>query len=142
MKPVDQLRTSPQKNIPRTGRRLRKRTALYTMMIAALLAWSGLLLFTRFVPPRTTTAFVTVFILLYVALTSTLAPLAYIISLRFLSSRLYRATMRHSLRQGALLSLWIVFNLALRALQSWSIFTAVVSLGIVVVIELLALARK
>jgi hypothetical protein len=83
-----------------------------------------------------------VFVLLYVALTSTLAPLAYIVSLRFLSSRLYRATVQHSLRQGALLSLWIVFNLLLRALQSWSLFTAIVSLGIIIVIELLALARK
>jgi hypothetical protein len=83
-----------------------------------------------------------VFVLLYVALTSTIAPLAYVISLRFLSSRLYRATVRHSLRQGALLSLWVVFNLALRAWHSWSIFTAMVSLGIVAVIELLALARK
>ena len=126
----------------RTGRRVRKRTALYAMMVIAPLAWIGLLLFTRLVPPRTTMAFVTVFVLLYFALTSTIAPLAYIIGLRFLSSRLYRTTVRHSLRQGALLALWVVFNLALRALQSWSIFTAVVSLGIVVVIELLALARK
>src|SRR5579872_6002788 len=121
MKPIDQVRTQPQK-IRRAGRRVSKRTALYTMMVIAPLAWIGLLLFTRFVPPQTTLAFVTVFVLLYVALTSTLAPLAYVISLRFLSSRLYRATVRHSLRQGALLSLWIVFNLLLRALQSWSLF--------------------
>ena len=141
MKPIEQVRTQPQK-MRRTGRRVSRRRALYMMLVIAPLSWIGLLLFTRFVPPRTTLAFVTVFVLLYVALTSTLAPLAYIISLRFLSSRLYRATVRHSLRQGALLSLWIVFNLAIRALQSWSIFTAVVSLGIVVVIELLALARK
>lgn len=141
MKPVDQVRTQPQK-ILRTGRRVSRRTALYTLVVIAPLAWIGLLLFTRFVPPRTTTAFVTVFVLLYVALTSTIAPLAYVISLRFLSSRLYRATVRHSLRQGALLSLWVVFNLALRAWHSWSIFTAMVSLGIVAVIELLALARK
>ncbi|HJT57909.1 MAG TPA: hypothetical protein VJ761_15510 [Ktedonobacteraceae bacterium] len=142
MKPIEQVRTQPHRNMRRTGRRVRKRTALYAMMVIAPLAWIGLLLFTRLVPPRTTMAFVTVFVLLYVALTSTIAPLAYIIGLRFLSSRLYRTTVRHSLRQGALLALWVVFNLALRALQSWSIFTAVVSLGIVVVIELLALARK
>ncbi len=99
MKPVDQVRTQPQK-VRRTRRRVSRRAALYTLVIIAPLAWIGLLLFTRFVPPRTTTAFVTVFVLLYVALTSTLAPLAYVISLRFLSSRLYRATVRHALRQG------------------------------------------
>ena len=141
MKPIDQRSTQPQ-GIPPRRHRMSRRAALYTMMIIAPLAWIGLLLFTRFVPPQTTAAFVTVFVLLYVALTSTLAPLAYVISLRFLSSRLYRATVRHSLRQGALLSLWIVFNLALRALQSWSLFTAIVSLGIIIVIELLAMARK
>ena len=99
-----------------------RRAALYTMVIIAPLAWIGLLLFTRFVPPHTTMAFVTVFVLLYVALTSTLAPLAYIISLRFLSSRLYRTTVRHSLRQGALLSLWIVCcsTLLPRTCTPWS----------------------
>ena len=64
------------------------------------------------------------------------------IGLRFIPSRLYRATVRHALLQGALLALWIVFNLLLRALHSWNIFTAVVSLGIVLVIEVLSLGRK
>ena len=50
--------------------------------------------------------------------------------------------MRHALRQGALLSLWIVLNLLLRALHSWSIFVAVVSFGIILVIEVLSLGRK
>ena len=141
MKPIDQRSTQPQ-GIPPRRHRMSRRAALYTMMIIAPLACIGLLLFTRFVPPQSTAAFVTVFVLLYVALTSTLAPLAYVISLRFLSSRLYRATVRHSLRQGALLSLWVVFNLLLLALHSWSLFTAIVSLGIIIVIELLAMARK
>lgn len=123
-------------------RRITNRSAIYILALLALLAWCALLLFTRFVPPAGIAAFVTVFVLLGVALTSTFSPLAYVIGLRFISSRLYRATMRHSLRQGALLALWVIFNLLLRALNSWSIFTAIVSLGIVVVIEVLALARK
>lgn len=123
-------------------RRITNRSAIYILVLLALLAWCALLLFTRFVSPTSIAAYVTFFVLLAVALTSTLSPLAYMIGLRFISSRLYRATMRHSLRQGALLSLWIVFNLLLRALHSWSIFTAIVSLGIVMVIEVLALARK
>ena len=112
------------------------------MAAIAPLAWGGLLAFTYFEPPNSVTKFVIVFFLLFVALACTLTPLAYAISLRFISSRLYRATLRHSLRQGVLLALWIVFNLILRALHSWSIFTAIVSLGIVAVIELLSLARK
>lgn len=87
-------------------------------------------------------AFVALFVLLGVALTSTFSPLAYFVTLRFLSSRLYRATVRHALRQGALLSLCIVLNLVLRALHSWNIFTAVVIFVAAVVVEVLSLARK
>jgi len=118
------------------------RTALSILMLLALLSWGGLLLFTRYVPPHTVLAFVAFFMLLSVALTSTFAPLAYFIGLRFLSSRLYRDTMRHALRQGALLSLCIVLNLILRALHSWNIFTALAILGAGVVIEVLSLGRK
>ena len=126
--------------VPR--RRLSRRGALFSMTLMALLAWGALLAFTHFEPPNSITNFVVVFILLFVALACTFSPLAYVISLRFISSRLYRATLRHSLRQGMLLATWIVFNLVLRALHSWSIFTAIVSLGIVVVIEVLSLAKK
>lgn len=112
------------------------------MAVIALLTWGALLAFTYVEPPNSVTKFVVVFALLFVALACTFTPLAYLVSLRFISSRLYRATLRHSLRQGILLALWIVFNLMLRAMHSWSIFTAIVSLGIVAVIELLSLARK
>lgn len=118
------------------------RTALYTLLLLAPLAWGGLLLFTYFVPPYTLLAFVALFVLLGVALTSTFSPLAYFVTLRFLSSRLYRVTVRHALRQGALLSLCIILNLILRALHSWNIFTAVVIFVAAVVVEVLSLARK
>ncbi len=126
--------------VPR--RRITRRGALYSMAAIAPLAWGGLLAFTYFEKPDSVMKFVVVFVLLFVALACTFTPLAYLISLRFISSRLYRATLRHALRQGILLALWIVFNLMLRAMHSWSIFTAIVSLGIVAVIELLSLARK
>ena len=131
-------------SIPQPARRWRidGRTALYILALVAPLAWAALLLYARFVPPQGVLAFAAFFILLDVALTSTFTPLAYVIGLRFISPRLYRTTVRHALRQGALLALLIVFNLLLRALQSWSIFTALVSLTIVVVIEVLSLARK
>jgi hypothetical protein len=126
----------------RRALRINGRAALYILALLAPLAWAALLLYTRFVPPQGALAFAVFFILLDIALTSTLTPLAYVIGLRLISPHLYRATMRHALRQGALLALLVVFNLLLRALNSWSIFTAIVSLAIVIVIEVLALARK
>jgi hypothetical protein len=118
------------------------RVALYILMLLAPFAWGGLLLFARFVPPQTTLAFTIFFLLLTIALTCTFSPIVYFISLRFISSRLYRATIRHALRQGALLSLCIVFNLLLRALHSWNIFTTIVIFAVAAVIEVLSLARK
>ena len=118
------------------------RNALYTLIILALIGWGGLPLFTRFVPPHTVLAFVPFFVLLGVALTSTFSPVLYFISLRFLSSRGYRATVRHAIRQGALLALCIILNLILLALHSWNVFTAIVILGMAIVIEVLSLGRK
>src|SRR5438477_3077041 len=109
------------------------RTALNMLMVLAPLAWAALLVFTHFVPPQTVLAYVTFFVLLDVALTSTLSPLAYVISLRFVSSRLHRATMRHALREGALVSLWIVLNLLLRALHSWNLFVLIENIVIMLV---------
>src|SRR5947209_6858674 len=129
------MQSTPSIPQPRRRSRINGRTALYTLALVAPLAWAALLLYARFVPPQGALAFAAFFILLDAALTSTFAPLAYVIGLRFISARLYRATVRHALRQGVLLALLIVFNLLLRALQSWSIFTAIVSLAIVVVIE-------
>ncbi len=118
------------------------RKALYILILLAPLLWGGFLLFTRFVPPHTTLAFIAFFILLGVAFASTFSPLAYFISLRFLSSRLYRATVRHALRQGVLLSLCIILNLILLSLHSWNIFTAIVIFIAAIVIEVVSLARK
>jgi hypothetical protein len=118
------------------------RIALNMLMLLAPLAWAALLIFTHIVPPQSVQSYVTFFVLLGVALSSTLSPLAYFISHRFISSRLHRATMRHALREGTLVSLWVVFNLLLRALHSWSLFVAIVSLGIIIVIEVLSLGRK
>jgi len=121
---------------------LTNRNALYYLVILAPLAWAGLAIFVNFVPPRGLLAFVVFFLLLDVALTSTFSPIAYAISLRFISSRLYRATVRHAIRQGALLALVIVLNLILRALHSWSIITAIIIVVAAIVIEVVSLARK
>ncbi len=118
------------------------RLSLYILLGSALLAWAALLLFTRFIPPATVPTFFAFFILLMIALTSTFTPLAYVIGVRLLSARLYRATLRHALRQGLLLALCIVLNLVLRVLHSWNLIMAIVIFAAVVVVELLSLARK
>ena len=118
------------------------RKTLYILTLLAPFVWGGLILFTRFIPPYTPLAYLAFFVILGAALTCTFSPLAYFVSLRFLSSRLYRATVRHALRQGILLSLCIVLNLLLRSLHSWNVFTAIVIFIAAVIVEVVSLARK
>ena len=122
--------------------KLSNRATLYILIILAPFLWGGLLLFTRYIPPQTVVAFIAFFVLLSVAITSTFAPIAYFISLRFLSSRLYRTTVRHALRQGTLLSLCIILNLILLSLHSWNIFATIIILSAAIVIEIISLGRK
>src|SRR6266568_4399485 len=119
-----------------------RQLSLYILLPIALLAWGGLLLFARYIAPVSLSAFMIFFLLLEIALISTLSPIAYFIGLRLFPRRLYNATKGHALRQGVLLSLVIVLNLLLRALHSWNIFTAVIILAVAVVVEVLSLARK
>ena len=122
--------------------RIQNRTALSLLVLMALLVWGVLLTFTHFVPPDSVVAYTTFFILLGIALTCTFTPIAYFIGLRFLASRLYRGTMQHAMRQGALLSVCIVLNLLLRSLHSWNIFTAIVIFIAAIVVEVVSLGRK
>src|SRR6059036_1266227 len=101
--------------------KLSNRATIYILLALAPILWGALLLST-------------LFILLSFAITSTFAPIAYFISLRFLSSRLARTTVRHALRQGVLLSLCIVLNLILLALHSWNIFAAIIIFAAAMVI--------
>jgi hypothetical protein len=119
-----------------------KRSSLFILLLLALVTWSSLALFTRFIAPDTVLAFIAFFVILEIALTSTFAPVAYTIGHFVLAARPYQTTIRQSLRQGALLALVIVLNLMLRALHSWNIFTALIILAAAIVIEVLFLARK
>jgi hypothetical protein len=122
--------------------KLTNRHALYLLIVLAPFLWGGLLLFTRLIPPHTILAFIAFFVLIGIAITSTFAPIAYFISLRFLSSRLSRTTVRHALRQGALLSLCAILNLILLSLHSWNIFAAIIIFAAAIVIEVVSLAKK
>jgi hypothetical protein len=119
------------------------RLSLYLLLGVAVLAWGGLLLFTRFVPPHTLLAFVAFFLILTVALLCTFAPCSFALGLRlFASRRRHRITLRYALRQATLLSLAIVLNLILRALHSWTVIMAIVIVAAAVIVEVLFLARK
>src|SRR5438045_1628065 len=98
------------------------RSSLFTLMLIALLSWVGLLLFTDIVPPHTVLAFIALFLIVAVALTSTVAPIAYMISWIFTPTR---PTIRSAIRRGALVALIVVLNLMLRAWSSWNVFTAI-----------------
>ncbi len=122
--------------------KLSNRATLYILLLLAPFLWGGLLLYTRFIPPHTLLAFIAFFLLIGIAITSTFSPVAYFIGLRFLSSRLYRTTIRHALRQGILLSLCIVLNLILLSLHSWNIFAAIIIFAAAIIIEIISMARK
>ncbi len=118
------------------------RSSLSFLLLLALVAWVTLTLFTRFIAPNTVLSFIAFFIILFVALASTLTFVAYTISRALLARRAYRPALRQSLREGTLLALVIVLNLLLLALHSWNIFTALASVASAVVLEILFLARK
>jgi hypothetical protein len=74
-----------------------------------------------------------------VALTSSVAPIAYIIDQRFSSTK---PTTRSAIRRGALFTLIVLLNLTLLALRSWNVLTAVLIAIAVIVVEVIVLARK
>jgi hypothetical protein len=115
------------------------RSSFSTLTLIALLSWGGLLWFTYAVPPGPFLAFVVFFLILAVALTSTGAPIAYMLDRHFSSTQ---PTVQSAVRRGALFALIVVLNLMLRALSSWNVFTAILIVVAVVVVEVVALARK
>ena len=124
----------------RSRRAISARTLLILMPVIALVAWGGLLLFTRYVPPQGVWALCIFFVLLGLALFCTLTPLIALGRRIILSSR--SSGLGQAARQSGLISIFIIFNLFLRVLASWSLFTAIVSFGIIVVIEILAMVGK
>jgi hypothetical protein len=112
---------------------------LFVVGLGMPLTWGALLLFTRYVPPVNWQALLIFFALLLPALFCTLLPLITLIS--SLLTRRKRVSTRRLLRESGLLTLWIVLNLVLQGIHSWNWFTAVVSLAIVVVVEILLFAK-
>jgi hypothetical protein len=124
----------------RSRRAISRRALLIVIAVSALCTWGGLLLFTYYVQPQGA-ATIVVFLLLSIALYCTCTLLIYSISWAVLATRARRPSLAQALRESGLTTAWLIFNLLLSALHSWSIFSTVVSFGIIVVAELLVLAR-
>jgi hypothetical protein len=119
------------------------RMVIALLILLALAAWPGLAIYTAGVPPLTLANYASFFAILFIALATTCALTAYLIGLRIVRSRLYQQSLlRHALRQGLLLALFGVTNLALGILRAWSIVSTLLILAALVLVEFLSLARK
>lgn len=119
------------------------RHPIVALTLLALAAWIGLLLFGRFVRPAGLLAPALFLLLLFIALAASFTPIAQLVGTRLVRSKwYYQHRWRHALRQGTLITLAIITNLALLALGAW--FWADVLLIVIaaVLVELIALARK
>ncbi|HEY3992512.1 MAG TPA: hypothetical protein VGM01_06475 [Ktedonobacteraceae bacterium] len=121
--------------------RLSRRGLISIIALVALCMWGALFVFTYFIRPQNLPAILAVFILLSAALLCTCTLLIYLISWAILAARARRPSLTQALREGGLITAWLIFNLLLSTLHSWSIFTMIVSFGIIVVVELLVLGR-
>ncbi len=109
----------------------------------AFVAWVGLLLFGKFVAPVGALARSLFLLIVFIALTATFTPIAQFVGSRMVHSKTYaQHAWRHALRQGALASLAVVANLALKALDAWYWADIILIVLVVVLVELIALARK
>jgi hypothetical protein len=61
---------------------------------------------------------------------------------RVITSRMYRDNLYHASRQGFLIATFIILNVYLSTMRSWSLTSALVLLVAFALFELLALARK
>jgi hypothetical protein len=111
------------------------RSAFLTLLLIALVAWIGLLIFTCFIPPDAFLAFSAFFLILAVAITSTIAPFAYLIAGLLFRRRRHKPSMRSAIRRGLFCSVIVVLNLMLRALNSWNLLTALLIILALLIIE-------
>lgn len=122
---------------------MRIRHPMIALALVALCAWVTLGLFGEFVSPTSVLARIAFLLLLFLALTATLAPIAHLITFWLVRSKWYHVhSLRHSVRQGALTALAIVANLALAALGAWSWIDVILIVIAIALIEIIALAHK
>lgn len=119
------------------------RHPILALALLALAAWLSLLLFGKFVRPAGVLAPALFLLLLFIALTASLTPVAQLVVVTLVRSKwYYQHRWQHALRQGALVALAIVANLVLLALGAWFWADVLLIVVVVVLIELISLARK
>ncbi len=119
------------------------RHPIVTMAVVALFAWLVLGLFGKLVAPQGTLSRALFLLLLLFALIATCTPVAQLVGSRLVHSKWYaQHSFRHALRQGTLVALAIVANLALRALDAWFWADILLIVVAVVLVEIIAIARK
>ena len=122
---------------------MRIRHPMIALALVALGAWVTLGLFGKFVSPTGVLARAAFLLLLFLALTATLGPVARLAGFWLVYSKWYHLHgVRHAVRQGALIALAIVANLALVALRAWSWIDVILLVVAVILVEIIALARK
>jgi hypothetical protein len=112
------------------------------VILIAPLSWGALLLYPHLLVSHIFPASIPFFLLLAVALTSTVTPTAYIIARLFSTTYMYQPTVRSAIREAALSALIVVLNLTLRTLSSWNLFTAILIVLAVIVVEVMAQTHK
>lgn len=119
------------------------RHPIRVLLTVALLAWVSLGLFGKLVQPQGILAPTIFVLLLFLALAASLTPLAQVIGARLVRSKWYQQhNLRHALRQGTLLAAAITVNLVLLLLRAWFWADVVLLVLAIILIELIALARK
>ena len=122
---------------------MRIRHPMIALALVALGAWVTLGLFGKFVSPTSVLTRIAFLLLLFLALAATLAPIAHLAAFWLVRSKWYHVHgARHAVRQGALIALAVVANLALVALGAWSWIDVILITIAIALIEIIALARK
>jgi hypothetical protein len=114
--------------------------AILGSILVAVLSWVGLAFLVSYTSPGTLTrpAFL---LLLFVALTSTLIPIAFYFNRRFASSESGEDSVR-AVRQSGLAALFLVLCAWLRMIRSLNWAVALLVLGLLVSIEVVILTRR
>ncbi|HEY7127729.1 MAG TPA: hypothetical protein VH540_27620 [Ktedonobacterales bacterium] len=119
------------------------RHPLWVFLTVATLAWVSLGIVGKLVQPQGILAPTIFLLILFFALTTSLTPLAQVIGARLVRSKWYQQqSLRHALRQGTLLATAIIVNLVLLLLHAWFWADVVLLVLAIILIELIALARK
>ena len=111
--------------------------------VVALLTWLGLGLFGKLVAPTDILPQLLFLLILLLALTATFTPFARLLGNWLAHSKWYaQYSFRHALRQSALAALAVVGNLVLKILDAWFWPDIILIVLVIVLVEIIALARK